>query len=188
MSKIRFLSAATAAVALFAAIGLAQIRSANLSEMLTELNANAVYGEITASKVIRLDDPAGENPDGPELFFTTITIEGRTVGDATPLTIDVTFAGGFINETEGVYNSEAPAAEAVKIGKRVVAFHKWQDNIGGGLAANALVCGHGGVFQTADGPKGTVVLGRGQGFAIPQNLKVGELDSAVTKIRKQERR
>ena len=184
MRKIRFLGAATAALALLGAIGLAQIRSANLSEMLTELNANAVYGEITASKVIRVDDPI----DGPELYFTTITVEGRSLGDATPITIDVTFAGGFINETEGVYNSEAPAAEAVKIGKRVVAFHKWQDNIGGGLAANALVCGHGGVFQTADGPKGTVVLGRGQGFAIPQNLKVGELDSAVTKIRKQERR
>lgn len=180
MSKTRFLGAATVAAALFGALALAQIRSTTLSEMLNELDAKAVFGEITGSTVFRVDDPV----DGPELYFTTLTVEGRGVGDGTPLTVEVTFAGGFINDTEGVYNSEAPSADAVKVGRRVVAFYKWQDNIGGGVSANAAVCAHGAFFPTFEGPKGTVVQGRGEGFAISQNMKIGALDTAVQEIRK----
>ncbi len=178
MSKTRFLGAATVAAALFGALALAQIRSTTLSEMLTELDAKAVYGEITDSTVFRINDPV----DGAELYFTTLTIEGRGVGDGTPLTVEVNFAGGFINETEGVYNSEAPAADAVKVGRRVVAFYKFQENAP--HRGNSAPCGHGAFFQTMEGPKGTVVQGRGEGFAISQNMKIGALDAAVQEIRK----
>ena len=42
---------------------------------------------------------------------------------------DVTFQGGFIDEEHGVYNSEAPVADDVKIGNRVVAFYKWSATV-----------------------------------------------------------
>ena len=39
----------------------------------------AVYGEITARTVFRVDDRV----QGPELYFTTLTIEGRSLVDGT---------------------------------------------------------------------------------------------------------
>jgi hypothetical protein len=78
-----------------------------------------------------------------------------------------------------VFNSEAPAADDVKVGKRVVAFYRWADDIGGGVSANALMAAHGGLYRTVDGPHGPAVLGRGEGYAITSNRFVAQLESAV---------
>ena len=154
--------------------GLAQIQRLTLDEMVETMD-DAVYGEIVASRVFRVDHPI----DGPELYFTTLTIEGRAMTDASPLTVDVTFHGGFIDEEEGVYNSEAPSADDVKLGNRVVVFYKWADNMGGDVAANAIVASHGGLYRTVEGPKGATVLGRGDGYAITANVKLTSLEDAV---------
>ena len=154
--------------------GVAQIQRLTLDEMVETMD-DAVYGEIVASRVFRIDHPI----DGPELYFTTLTIEGRTMTDASPLTVEVTFHGGFINEEEGVYNSEAPSADDVKLGNRVVVFYQWADNMGGDVAANAIVASHGGLYRTVDGPKGSTVLGRGEGYAVNANIKLTSLEDAV---------
>ena len=78
-----------------------------------------------------------------------------------------------------MFNSEAPAADDVKLGKRVVAFYRWADDIGGGVPANALVAAHGGLYRTVEGPRGPAVLGRGEGYAISSNRYVSQLESAV---------
>ncbi len=179
MRKTRFLGTAAAALALLGAVGLSQIKEMTLPEMVAEAD-HAVYGEISAQNVFVVDHPV----DGPELYFTTITIEGRLVGAETPVTVDVTFQGGFIDDEHGVYNSEAPAADDVKVGNRVVAFYKWLDNMGGDVAANALMCAHGGVYRTMDGPKGTVVLGRGKGYAVSANTKIEALDAKVSQLKR----
>ena len=92
--------------------------------------------------------------------------------------------GGFLDETNGVWNSEAPRDDEVEIGQRVVVFYKWLDDMGGGVSGNALYAMHGGLFRTAVGPKGRVVLGRGQGYAIRQNATLDDVDSAVSSIRR----
>ncbi len=155
----------------------AQIKSYTLEEMVTTAD-NAVYGTIVNSRVFRVDHPV----DGPELYFTTLTIEGRSLSDSRPLTVDITFHGGVLSETEGVFNSEAPSADDVKLGNRVVAFYRWHDNLGGGVAANALVAAHGGLYRTVEGPRGAAVLGRGHGYAVGANVRVTQLESALTKL------
>jgi hypothetical protein len=179
MRKMRILGAGAAALALLSAIGLSQIKEMTLAEMVAEADG-AVYGEITGSHVFVVDSPV----DGPELYFTTLTIEGRMVGTDTLVTKEVTFQGGFIDDEHGVYNSEAPAADDVKIGNRVVAFTKWQDDICGGVPGNALMCAHGGLYRTMDGPSGTMVLGRGEGYAISTNRRIEKLDSQVRTLKK----
>ena len=161
------------------AVGLAQIKSYTLPEMVGQADG-AVFGEIVASRAFRVDDPV----DGPELYFTTLTIEGREVGSDRPLLVDVTYHGGFVSETEGVYNSEAPVADDVAIGNRVVVFYEWSDNMGGSVAGNALLAAHGGLFRTVAGSRHVAVLGRGEGYAIDRNLKLSDLDAAVAKLRK----
>ena len=134
---------------------------------------------IVGSHVFRVDHPI----DGDELYFTKLTLDGYSLVDGTPMTVDVTYPGGFVSETEGVYNSEAPSDDDVRLGNLVVAFYKWSDNMGGDVAANALYASHGGLYRTVEGPTGTVVLGRGEGYAVDTNRKLASLDQAITTIK-----
>ena len=158
----------------FSVVSHAQIKSFSLEEMVLKAD-QAVYGQIIGSRVFRVDSPI----DGEGLFFTTITIQGRTLAAGQATTVDVTFRGGFLNETEGVFNSEAPAADDVKVGKRVVAFYRWTDDLGGGVPGNVLMVGHGGLYRTVEGPNGPAVLGRGEGYAVTTNRYLAQLESAV---------
>ena len=157
--------------------GLAQIERLTLDQMVQKTD-DGTLGTIVKSKVFRVDDPV----DGPELYFTTLTIRGNSLTDSAPVEVEVTFPGGFINETEGVWNSEAPSADEIKIGNRVVAFHKWVDNMGGGVSANVLYASHGGLYRVVESRKGDVVLGKGEGYAISSNVQVQKLDDQVTAL------
>lgn len=174
MSKIHRIGLSAILLGLAGAAGFAQIKSLTLEEMVGSAD-NAVYGTIVSSRVFRVDSAI----DGPELYFTTLRIDGRTLADSTPVTVEVTYHGGFLNATEGVFNSEAPSADDVKIGNRIVAFYAWQDNMGGGVAANALVASHGGLYRAVEGPGGATVLGRGQGYAVNHNVRVSSLEPAL---------
>ena len=107
-------------------IGLAQIERLSLEQMVQRTD-DAVVGTIAQTKVFRVDHPV----DGPELYFTTLSILGKSLQDGRPLEVQVTFPGGFINENEGVWNSEAPTADEIRIGNKIVAFYGWVDNMGG---------------------------------------------------------
>ena len=173
MTKLPHLFVAAALLAV--GVGSAQIERLDLPAMVAKTD-NAVYAEITHKRVFRVDHPV----DGPELYFTTLTLSGRSLRDGNALSVDVTFPGGFISETEGVHNSEAPSADDQKVGNRVVAFYKWTANMGGDVRGNALYASHGGLFRTLEGPKGVpMVLGRGDGYAVASNLRLDELETAV---------
>ncbi|MEM7308388.1 MAG: hypothetical protein AAF682_17035 [Planctomycetota bacterium] len=159
------------------AVGTAQIERLTLDQMVAKTD-NAVIAEITGSRVFRVDHPV----DGPELYYTTLTLAGTSLADGKPITVDVTFAGGFISDTEGVHNSEAPSADDIRVGNQVVAFYRWTNNMGGDVAANALYASHGGLFRTVAGPTGTVVLGRGEGYAVDTNKSLGSLKKAVQSL------
>ncbi len=157
----------------------AQIKEYSLKEMITTADG-AVHGQIINSVVFRVDSEV----DGPELYFTTLTIEGTELNGGRAVTLDVTFAGGFVDADNGVYNSEAPSADDTKVGTNIVAFYKWSSNLGGDVSGNGLVASHGGLYRTVSGPNDTVILGRGKGYAINANTAIVDLMSAVRKIKK----
>jgi len=170
------------AAVLVATLAGAQIERLDLGQMVAKTD-NAVHGHIVASEVVRIDDPV----DGPELYFTHLTIEGNSLYGAhegDPIRVQVTFPGGFISPDQGVYNSEAPSADETRIGNDVVVFYKWSDNMGGGMAANALYAWHGGIYRVAQTRDGAVALGKGDGFAISSNVRVTDLQSQIAKLRK----
>jgi hypothetical protein len=174
MRTSRFLWCSGLLLAALGAASPAQIKRYTLDEMVLTSD-QAIYGQIIGTRVSRYDSPV----DGEGLFFTTITIQGRTLSDDRATTVDVWFRGGFLSATEGVFNSEAPAADDVKLGKKVVAFYRWADDVGNGGGGNALMAAHGGLYRTVDGPHGPAVLGRGDGYAISTNRYVAQLESAV---------
>lgn len=173
--------------ALLAAIGTqgdAQILRLDLKQMVEQTDG-AVYGTIESSETIRIDHPI----DGPELYYTTLTIAGINVRTGAPTTVNVSYSGGFINETEGVYNSEAPEADVVKVGAEVLAFHKWTDNMGGDFASNAIYAAHGGIYPTFKDTQGNVIVqGRGDGYAIRSNIHLSNLQNNVREFTAEQRR
>jgi len=166
------------AAALLAVIGTpgdAQILRLDLQQMV-EQSDGAVYGTIEAKETIRIDHPI----DGPELYYTTLTIAGTDVNTGAPTTVNMSYAGGFINEEEGVYNSEAPEADLTQVGTKVLAFHKWSDNMGGDFASNVIYAAHGGIYPTfQDSRDQVIVQGRGDGYAIPSNIHLSQLTQRV---------
>lgn len=167
------------AVALLAAgsVGLAQIERLTLDQMVLKTD-DAVVGTIVKHKVFKVDHPI----DGPDLYYTTITIHGASMADGRELGVEVTFPGGFIDEDNGVWNSEAPRPDEVQLGRQVVAFYAWSDNMGGDVAGNALYASHGGLYQVATSGSKQVVLGRGEGYAVSSNWELANLDSEITRL------
>ena len=167
-----------------AGIGLAQIIRLDLPQMVAQTD-DAVLGTITAAKVFRTD---GSKPGQvQELYFTTLTIAGKSLSSDLPLTVDVTFPGGLLSPTQGACNSEAPSAADTRVGNRVVAFYKHVDDLGNGLACNALYASHGGLYRVYTSRGQDVVQGRGSGYAIASNWKLDVLDSEITRLKGEKR-
>lgn len=156
--------------------GTAQIERLDLPTMVAKTD-NCVFGTIVDKHVVRIDHEV----DGPELYFTTLTIEGRSLETDAPLTVDVSFPGGFVSPTEGVRNSEAPSNDDIQIGNQIVAFYKHSENMGGDFAGNALYASHGGLFRAFE-RNGTIIQGRGEGYALPVNVRLPELKTQVTAL------
>lgn len=156
--------------------GWAQIQTLSLPEIV-DRTEGAVYGEIISKRAFKVF-----GPEGRDYYFTTLTIEGSSTSDGTPITVDVTYHGGFVTETDGVHNSEAPTADDVRVGNRILAFYSWADDMGGGHSANVLHNAHGGLYRTVDGPRGTTVLGRGTGYPIARNTSMTSMQSALRRL------
>ena len=156
----------------------AQIERLDLNQMVQKTD-DALFAEIISKEVIRIDPPT----DGAELYFTHMTLEGTSLVTGETESVIVTFNGGFINDTDGVWNSEAPSADDTKIGNKIVAFYKHIDNAGGDLECNYLYAGHGGLYRTVNSPKGTVIMGRGEGYAIQSNTRMDEMITAIENVK-----
>ncbi len=176
---IRFTIGFFLSLAMLTPAASAQIERLDLEQMVARADG-CVLGRITKRHVFRIDSPS----DGEELYFTTLTIEGVALHDGSPLTVDVTHFGGFVSEEDGVWNSEAPSEEETRVGRRVLAFYRWTDNMGGGVKGNVLYASHGGLYSTFTAQSGkTIVQGRGEGFAVSKNLPSPDLAKRVAAAR-----
>ena len=174
--KLSLFALAGLALASAGTLAVAQIERLDLPTMVTRTD-DAVYGAIVAKEVAKI---VSEEPDGPTLYFTKITVDGYSLKSGQPTVVDMWYGGGFVSETEGVHNSEAPSADDTKVGNKVVTFHKYEYNMGNGLSGNALYAWHGGLYRTFENRAGeAIVLGRGEGYAIGSNVKLSDLDSQI---------
>lgn len=163
-----------ASVLCVGALATAQIVRLDLNKMVDQAD-NAVVGTITDKQFTTVADPGGGH-----LHFTTLTVAGRSLVDGSELTVEVSYMGA---DEEGVYSAEAPTTDESKIGREVVVFYEWSDNMGGSFASNALYAAHGGLYTTFQGRKGdTIVQGRGDGYAVSKNVRLEKLDADITAI------
>jgi hypothetical protein len=176
LSPLALLATATALIGV-ARLGTAQIERLDLTQMVSKTD-DAVVGKIVARHVVRIDHPV----DGPELYFTTLTIEGRSLSSDKPVTVAVSHMGGWIDATHGSFNSEAPAADDTKVGNTVVCFYKHVENMGGDFAGNVIYTWHGGIYRTFERKGASIVQGRGDGYAIPTNVALNDLKSRISTL------
>jgi hypothetical protein len=183
ISPTRALLIGASSLLLFTAQGSAQIERLSLEQMVGQVD-DCVHGTIVDREVFRVDHPV----DGPELYFTTVHIQGHSVLSGQEQLVQVTFHGGFVDEENGVYNSEAPSADETRIGRKIVAFHKWTENMGGDVAANVLYAAHGGLYTTFGDAQNPVIQGRGEGYAVTSNVVFDQFQTRVREIREASRR
>jgi len=170
--------ASALALVLGSALCWASIEKLTLPQMVQRID-NAIYGEILSKRVETVALPDGSG----EMFFTTLTIKGTSLLNNAASTIEISYPGGFLDDEHGVYNSEEPSADDVRIGNRVVAFYKWSPDMGGGFASNALYASHGGLFRTFVSRKGqTIVQGRGPGYAVATNQLLSGLEKQAQEL------
>jgi hypothetical protein len=157
----------------------AQIKRLSLEEM-TTLTDNAIIGTVIARRV---EDHSSER-HGFGIYYTVLTIQGESLYTGRKTTVEVVKRGGWLDKGRGIgsWDSEAPSDEETALGKRIVAYYFWNEDIGAGKGANMLYASHGSMFRTVEGPTGTVVMGRGTGYAISKNMSLKSLEKATAAI------
>lgn len=175
---MKFLSPGTGLIALSivaaASLATAQILRVDLPQIVAKTD-DAVFGTIVKKQVVRIDHPI----DGEGLYFTTLSIEGRSLETQKPVTVDVSFLGGFVDPEHGSCNGEAPTADDTKIGNRVVCFYAHTENLGGDFAANEIFGWHGGIYRTFERGGNVIVQGRGDGYAVSNNVTLRDLEAQI---------
>jgi len=123
-----------------------------------------------------------ELADVGEHVFTHVRVRGTDFYTGAPADVTVSFIGGRYGDFEK-YCCEQPTAAELRIGNRALAFYKWTPGMGGGEGMNGLCASHGGIFPVLSGPKGDVVLGKGEGYAVSSNTAFLTLQAQANAIR-----
>ncbi|HKB16536.1 MAG TPA: hypothetical protein VKF62_10745 [Planctomycetota bacterium] len=139
-------------------------------------------GGAVAGRIESVTSTLHELPDVGEHVFTHVRIVGTDFYTGAPADVTVSFIGGRLGDLDQ-YCCEQPSSAELRIGNRVLAFYKWAPGMGGGAGMNGLYASHGGIFQILSGPKGDVVLGKGDGYAVSANLPFLTLQAQANAIR-----
>lgn len=172
MKTLRWLLAA-ASVLLLVQVGSACIEELNLSTMVTKTDS-AVHGTITEVRTVRFV-PEGDD----RLIFTILTIEGEDLYTGQPVTTEAAFLGGTF-EGDSMMIPSMPAPADYRLGNDVVVFRGLVEGWGPEID-HCVYAAMGGIFRTVDTRKGTVVLGKGEGFAVANNIRISSLKADISR-------
>ena len=172
MKLLRWLTA-SAAILLLMQAGNACIEELDLQKMISKTDI-AVQGTITDVRTVKYTP---ENDD--LLIYTIVTIEGTSLYDSSPITVDAAFLGGTF-EGESMMVTSMPAPSEYRLGNDVVVFSGTVQGWGPDID-RCVYASMGGIFRTIDSRNGAVVLGKGKGFAIEGNQLVSTLISDIAK-------
>jgi hypothetical protein len=169
MRNLRTLSVVLAGLGL-AAVSPASVISLTMRQMLERADS-AVVGKIIEKKTWH--GPLRGFDDGAD--FTTLTIEGDDLVKGSTVKHEVTFLG-----TDARPVSEMPVETDTRVGNKTVVFSQAVNGEWGGRTGlHSLIAAEGGIYRVETGPKGDVVIGRGQGFAVTANAFDADLRKSV---------
>jgi len=171
MRTIRWLLGAATAL-LLVQVGSACIEELDLGKMVSKTD-HAIHGTITDVHSVSF------TPEGDDrLIYTVLTIQGEDLYTGEQVTREAAFLGGTY-QGDSMTVTSMPAPTEYRLGNDVVVFsgpvQGWGPEID-----HCVYASMGGIFRTVDTKKGTVVLGKGEGFAVEGNLTVAKLQQQIT--------
>ena len=134
----------------------------------------AVRGTITDVRTVRFTPPGDDR-----LIFTILTIQGTDLYTGQARTMDAAFLGGAY-QGDNMMVTSMPAPSEYRLGNQVVVFsgpvQGWGPEID-----RCVYASMGGIFREVASKQGPVLLGKGEGFALNQNIRLADLQVAITK-------
>ncbi|MHC5210391.1 MAG: hypothetical protein ACYTG2_06715 [Planctomycetota bacterium] len=147
----------------------AAIKAMTLAELM-DITTDTVHGTILEKSSFRMDWPF----EGA--VYTQLTIEGESLRTQAPVTTQVVFLGS--HDPADHYNtSETPTLQDTRVGGEAVVFFYRDAEMPGQLNR---VFDLSGVYRIERAFGTPVVIGKGEGFAFPENIK---LTDARTQVR-----
>jgi hypothetical protein len=154
--------------ALLATPVVAAIRAMNLSELMAITN-DTVLAQITAKSSFASDYPF----EGA--VYTQLQLAGESLRTGEKFEGSVVFLGSH-DPADEFGTSEMPTLQDTRVGGRAVVFFGHDDLFPGGAdVAFNLSC----IYRVEDGFGTPVVMGKGEGAAFPDNLKLADVRTAV---------
>ena len=147
----------------------AAIKAMSLSELMT-ITTDVVRVKILDKSTFHLDWPF------PGCVYTKLKVEGESLRTLEPVATDVVFLGSH-DARDAFSVSEAPTPQDTRVGSDAVIFFFRDPDMPG--AVNNRIFGLDGVYRVEPGFGTPVVIGKGEGFAFPDNVKLADVRAAV---------
>jgi hypothetical protein len=156
-------------VALVAVPVIASIKAMTLKELMS-VTTDVVDVHIVAKDSFKLDWPM----EGA--VYTRLSVEGVSLRTQEPVKTDIVFLGSH-EPADQFGTSEMPTLQDTRVGSQAVIFFGKDQDIPGRLnVAYGLHC----IYRVEEAFGAPVVIGKGEGFAFTENLK---LDDVRTQVR-----
>lgn len=171
MRKAFWLGSALAGLVLAGTTAYACIEALDLNKMVSKTDV-AVRGTITNVRTVKYTPPGDDR-----IVYTLVTVEGEDLYTGQPRTIEAGFVGGSFGGDSMMVTS-MPAPADYRVGSKVVAFSAPVQGWGPEVS-RCLYASYGGLFKEISTKNGSVVLGKGDGFAIEKNVAVDDLRAQI---------
>jgi len=169
--KLHHLLLAGAASLALVQVGRACIEELDLPQMVAKTDT-AVRGTITDVRTVRFVPPGDDR-----LIYTLITVEGTDLYTGQPRILEAAFLGGTY-QGDSMMVTSMPTPDEYRLGNDVVVFSAPVEGWGPEVD-RCVYASMGGIFRVIDGRKGAVVLGKGEGFAVQNNVLIETLRAAI---------
>ena len=171
--KLKHLQIAGVASLAMVQVGRACIEELTLAQMVAKTDA-AVRGTITDVRTVRYTPPGDDR-----LIFTILTVAGTDLYTGQARTIEAAFLGG-THQGDSMMVTSMPAPSEYRVGNPVLVFSGPVEGWGPDIQ-RCVYASMGGIFREVASKNGPVLLGKGEGFAIDQNVRLADLQAAIAK-------
>jgi len=161
--------AALAATAL-AVPTIAAVKAMNLTELMG-ITADAVHVHILETASFHSDYPMAD------VVWTKMKVQGESLRTGEPFTADLVFLGSH-DPKDSYGTSEMPTLQDTRVGGEAVIF--FGHNADAPNPMN-IVFDHSNVYRVERSFGTPVVIGKGEGLAFPENVKLSDAAAAIRK-------
>jgi hypothetical protein len=157
-------------VALIAIPAGAAIKAMTLAEAM-EVNSDVLHGRIVSKTTVKTDRPL----EG--MVYTHMTVEGESLISGEKLTKELVFLGS--HEPGDAYGtSEMPTLQDTRVGADAVILYAIDAT---GEKPVNVVHDYSSVYRVETAFGSPVVIGKGEGFAFPENVKLSDARAQIVK-------